>query len=84
MFREIKEATEQALIENCSVEFFESYLALVQNEIVQFIKEFIKIYCSIIDGFNENTFHEKCKNHQHTIAISWNNFEKIVGGYSPM
>ena len=29
MFREIKEATEQALIENCSVEFFESYLALV-------------------------------------------------------
>ena len=48
------------------------------------IKGYTKIYSSSVDGFNENTFRDKCKNHQHTIAIAKSNHNKILGGYSPM
>jgi hypothetical protein len=48
------------------------------------IKGYKKIYSSIIDGFNTNTLHEKCKIHTHTICISRSNFAKILGAYSPM
>ena len=48
------------------------------------IKGYTKIYSSTIDGFNGDTFHEKCKSHTHTICISRSNFGKILGGYSPM
>ena len=27
------------------------------------IKGYTKIYSSTVDGFNEETFHDKCKNH---------------------
>jgi hypothetical protein len=37
-----------------------------------------------VDGFNVDTFHEKCKNYVHTICIDSSNFSKILGGYSPM
>ena len=48
------------------------------------IKGYTKIYSSSVDGFNSSTFHEKCKNHTHTICISRSNFSKILGGYLPM
>ena len=48
------------------------------------IKGYSKIYSSSVDGFNLNTFHEKCKNHLHTICIARSNFGKVLGGYSPM
>ena len=48
------------------------------------IKDYTKIYSSSLDGLNVNTFHEKCKNHEHTICISKSNHGKILGGYSPM
>ena len=33
MFKEIREATDQALIEKSSVDFLEPYLALIENEL---------------------------------------------------
>jgi len=48
------------------------------------IKGYSKIYSSSVDGFNSDTFREKCKNHVHTICIARSNFGKILGGYSPM
>jgi hypothetical protein len=48
------------------------------------IRGYKKIYSSSNDGFNEKNFHEKCKNHIHTIAISKSNHAKILGGYSPI
>ena len=54
------------------------------KNILQNIKGYTKIYSSSLDGFKINTFHEKCKNYQHTITISRSNFEKILGAYSPM
>ena len=48
------------------------------------IKGYTKIYSSSVDGFNLTTFHEKCKNHVHTICLARSNFGKILGGYSPM
>ena len=48
------------------------------------IEKYTKIYSSSIDGFNGDTFRDKCKNHQHTIAIAKSNHNKILGGYSPM
>ena len=54
------------------------------KSVLQNIKGYTKIYTSTTDGFNLNTFHEKCKNHTRTIIISKSNFGKILGGYSPM
>ena len=54
------------------------------KSVLQNIKGYKKIYTSTTDGFNLNTFHEKCKNHKHTIIISKSNFGKILGGYLPM
>ena len=54
------------------------------KSVLQNIKGYTKIYSSTIDGFDLNTFHEKCKNHTRTIIISKSNFGKILGGYSPM
>ena len=48
------------------------------------IKGFKKIFSSSQDGYNENTFYEKCINHQHTIVLLNSNNGKILGGYSPM
>ena len=48
------------------------------------IEKYTKIYSSSIDGFNGDTFRDKCKNHQHTITIAKSNYNKILGGYSPM
>ena len=48
------------------------------------IKGYTKIYSSNIDGFNENTFRVKCKNHVHTICIAKSIHGKILGAYSPM
>ena len=48
------------------------------------IKGYTKIYSSSVDGFNDNTFRDKCKNHEHTISIAKSNHNKILGGYSPM
>ena len=35
MFKEIREANDQALIEKSSVDFLEPYLALIENEVAQ-------------------------------------------------
>ena len=35
MFKEIREATDQALIEKSSVDFLEPYLALIDNELAK-------------------------------------------------
>ena len=48
------------------------------------INGYTKIYSSNEDEFNSNTFHEKCKNHIHTIIITKSNYAKILGGYLPM
>ena len=48
------------------------------------IKGYTKIYSSTYDGFNTDTFRDKCKNHNHTIIIARSNNAKILGGYSPM
>ena len=48
------------------------------------IQGYTKIYSSTVDGFDTKTFHEKCKNHVHTIAIAKSNHSKILGGYLPM
>jgi len=54
------------------------------EKILKKIKGYTKIYSSSVDGFNTTTFHEKCKNHIHTIIIVRSNFAQILGGYLPM
>ena len=54
------------------------------KSVLKNIKGYTKIYSSSVDGFNQSTFLEKCKNHVHTICISKSNFGKILGGYLPM
>ena len=54
------------------------------KSLLENIKGYLKIYSSSVDAFNLNTFHEKCKNHVHTIIITRKNLAKILGGYSPM
>ena len=45
---------------------------------------FKKVYSSILDTFDGDTFREKSKNHEKTIVIVKSNFGKILGCYHPM
>ena len=48
------------------------------------IKGYKKIYSSMIDGFNGDTFRDKCRNHEHTLAIAKVKNGIFAGGYSPI
>ncbi len=43
-----------------------------------------KIHSSTQHGFDLNTFHQNCANHEITIMLCKTNFGKIIGAYSPM
>ena len=45
---------------------------------------FTKVYSSNSDGYNGDTFRDKCKNYEKTIVIVKSNHGKIIGCYHPI
>jgi hypothetical protein len=42
------------------------------------------LYRASENGFSVSKFHEKCNGHKNTLTLVYTEFDKIIGGYTPL